>query len=294
MKITEQEPYRSFLGSKKSPETVRTYASILRIAREELGKEVHEATDEELEKFILNCRDIRKMSSVTLGTYKAGIGSFFKYLVKHKIRKDDPSVLAREIDTGKRSKVNPKALTEEQRQKVLDALVWDGGLKDYQMSLAVLFGFKQGFRRFEIAKVEWDHINWDDRELFVLGKGAKEATVRMSKELYDRLKDYRMLVDKAKVDSRWVLFNIGNPSKHQNKEVVASWYRAIGKRCGLDAKAHFTTHSGRHVFCTTLHEKGVADMTAIQMTRHESVEMLKRYSRVFKKEVNSEFDRAID
>lgn len=293
--LTQQEPYLSFLASKKSETTREAYANDLFLIRRFIGKEVHEATDSDLEAYILDCRS-RKLGGATIGRYKACMGSFFKYLVVHKIKESNPSLIAREIDTGNKGRINPKALNEADRQKVLNALEWEGGIHDYQMSLAVFFGMKLGFRRFEIAKVEWSHINWDEKEIYVLGKGAKECVVNIPKSLFEKLQDYKMLVDKAGIDSRWLFFRNKcwgwelDANRHVTNETVASWFKIIGKRAGVK----WSSHVGRHIFCTTLNEKGVADLTAIQMSRHESVEMFKRYSKIEKKKIKSELNRAID
>lgn len=301
-KIINQSPYKEFLAP-KTEETRITYARILAMVRKRLGKEVNKAGEKELIGFFLNLR-ARGVKVTTQGTYKACLCSFFKHLATNKKRVSNPMlVVCEEIKTKNKDKTVRKALTLAQRQQVYDCLIW-GGIHDYQMSLAILFGFKVGLRRFEIAKVQWDDIDFQEEELTVIGKGAKKATVPLSKMMIEKLKDFRMLVDKAGIDTRWVFYKSDcgtgpskgqvDPSKHLTKFSVWYWFHQIGKRAGLPKDAHFSTHSGRRVFCTTLHEKGVDDLTAIKLTRHEDVGVYNGYVRIDKEPVKKALNSAVE
>ena len=276
-----------FIQDKLSDDTRKNYSGDLRRISEYLGKPIIECTPDELKAYIIMCRD-KPLSPVTIGRYKASLASYFKWLMVNEKMKSDPSALARSIETGKKSKINPKALNKENAKKVMDSLKWEDGIHEYQISLAVLFGFQLGFRRMEIAKAEWSHINWDDQEIFVLGKGNKEATVGIpdgQDDLLDRLKVYKMLTDKAKIDSRWIFYKKDNPSQRHQKHNIYKWYKIINKRCGFGKELRFSPHSGRHGFCTALNDAGIPILTAIKMSRHEKPDMFSRYARIDKKPV---------
>lgn len=282
-----------FIQDKLSDDTRKNYSGDLRRMAGIIGKPVINCNADELKGYIMACRD-KGLSPVTIGRYKATLASYFKWLVTNRHIENDPSLLARTLQTGKKSKINPKALDDKNKQKVLDSLVWDGGIHEYQISLAILFGFELGFRKMEIAKAEWSHIKWDEREIFVCGKGKKEATVNISKNLLQRLKDYRALTDYNKIDTRWIFYKKDNPIKHHCKDNVYKWYKIINKRCGFAKDLKFSTHSGRHQYCTTINDAGIAPLTAIKMTRHESVDMLRRYTRIEDKKVKDDYDKVFD
>lgn len=301
--IESQEPYASFLAT-KTEMTRLTYVGVLSLVRKHLGKEVHQASEKELIGFFLDDR-AKGIKVTTQQTRKAALCSFFKHLAITKKRVSNPMlVVCEEIKTTNKDKTVRKALTPAQREQVYNCLIWDGGIHDYQMSLAILFGFKVGLRRFEIAKVRRDDIDFQEEELTVIGKGAKKATVPLSKIMLEKLKDFFALVDKTGIDSPWVFYqsdcHVGpfkghtDPSKHFSKFTIGYWFKLIGKRAGLGEDVLFSSHDGRRIFCSTLHEKKVDDLTAIKMSRHESVDMFKKYVRIDKDKVKGELNRAIE
>lgn len=301
--IINQQPYQDFLAP-KTEETRITYARILAMIRKHLGKEVHQASENELIAFFLDLR-ARGIKSTTQHTYKATLCSFFKHLAISKKRVSNPMLfVTQEVKVSNKDKTVRKALTPVQREQVLNCLNWQGTLHDWQMSLAIGFGFKVGFRRFEIAKIEWKDIDFEKEEITVLGKGAKRAIVPLSKFMIGKLKDFRMLVDKAGIDTRWVFFcsdygygplkEEADPSKHFSKFTIGRWFKIIGKRAGLGEKVLFSSHDGRRIFCTTLHEKHVDDLIAIKMSRHEDVKVYKGYVRIDEDKIKGELNRAIE
>lgn len=292
-----RSPYREFIDSKNPNQTQEYYPKLLCQVRNVLGKELLMATEFDLEGFIRDCRD-RGVKGSTCGTYKAVISSFYKWALDHKLRPDNPSKLMLAFPTGARSGANPKALTIVQRKKVLDCLIWDGSINDYQMSLAILVGFYEGFRRFEIAKLQWEDVEFKNNRIKVFGKGRKPDGepdyVPLSDTLRKKLDDYKMLVDKAGVDSRWIFYHQENPNKPQRYQTVSNWFKIIGRRCGFDKSVKFSSHSGRHIFCTSLNEGKIVPIDAIKMTRHKSVDMYaSKYVKIEEAVTQSQYKKVI-
>lgn len=238
------------------------------------------------------------LADITLNNVKAAFFKFYRFLQTAKTskyhRSDDPSLPLREISL-KGHKANPKALTPDQREKVLKSLIWEGekcDIHQMQISLAVLIAFKTGLRRMEIAKLRWKDIDLQKKKFFSLRKGAKEFTGNISEILLEKLKEYQLFT--SSIETEWLFFNRENPKKHLIPRSIADFFKVIKKRCGFPKEVKFTTHVGRHVFCTTLWEKGVPDMEAIKMTGHESVGMYGRYCLIPDEEVKKQFNKAID
>ena len=288
--IINEPIYKEFLAKKgsNSAQTKAGYAQDLDLIRRTIKKEVYKATDADLEGFIYHCKD-KKLSRATIKRYMAAMASFFKYEITHKNRKDDPSVLARDIELGYPNQNKDRGITTEQRQEVFDSLRWDGGLHEYQVSLGVLFGFKVGLRVHEIAKIENSHIDLKKKEIFVLGKGGKEAWVPLTPTILAKLNDYSMLVDKEKIDSRWLFFKLTDPSKHYTRENIAKWFKIIEKRTGIK----MASHDGRRRFCSDLHDAGVPDFEGSQASRHGSIQQYKSYCKLPKAKVAQAVNKAI-
>jgi len=290
MKISDESPYKEFINSKKKETTRETYAYNLAMIRRELGKEVHKANKSELRDFILKCRD-KGLKGSTIQSYKAVLASFFKWEIQSGHREDDPSALARGIDTGVASKINPKALSQDEQQNIFDCLNWDT-IQEYQKSLAIYSSFKLGLRRFEIAKLRFSDANFETGMMKVVGKGRSEEEpdfVPMSEEYKKRFLEFKRMVEASGILTDWVFFKEGASDFHYHKWNIWNWHKTIGKRCGIALH----THRGRHSLCTRLNESEIALFTKQKISRHKSPEMLLRYTKIDNKDVIDAVHKAI-
>lgn len=295
-KIALEEPYADFIAARKSLDTKVAYAGELGRLRDATKIEPYAINDTELTAYFTALMK-KGLADVTLNRVKASFFKFYRFLQTAKTskyhRSDDPSLPLREISL-KGHKANPKALTKEQREQVLKSLIWEGekcDIHQMQISLAVFITFKTGLRRMEVAKLRWKDIDLKKKKFFSLRKGAKEFTGNISETLLEKLKEYQLFT--GSIDTEWVFFNRANPSKHLSRGSIYDFFVVIRKRCGFGPDVRFSTHSGRHIFCTELFENDVADQVAIKMSGHESIEMFKKYCRIQDEEVKAEFNRAI-
>ena len=273
-----------------------TYTAAMGYARKKIGKELTECTKFDFELFFKGLGDARKSVS-HCQILKSCLNGFFKHEISHDKRKDNPMALVMDLDVGVRTGAHPKALTIEQRKKVLSVLKWEGTLLEQKMALAILFGFYEGFRRFEIAKVIWDDIEWDKNRIRVWGKGRmgqEPDYVPLSTTLRKRLTKYLANVKKAGIESMWIFFLDTDPSRHLKKESVGDWYKKIGKLAGFDKSVVFSSHVGRHIFCTTLNEGGIDPVDAIKMSRHKDTSLyVTRYVKVEAQRTQDKFKSVI-
>ena len=291
-----ESPYKEYLALRKTEATRVTYTAAMGYARKKIGKELTECTKFDFELFFKELGDARKSVS-HCQILKSCLNGFYKHEVSHDKRKDNPMELVMEQQFGVKSGAHPKALNVEQRDKVLSVLKWDGTLFEQKMALAVLFGFREGFRRFEIAKCCWQDIEWERNRIRVWGKGRTGQDpdyVPLSAELRQRLTTYRANVQKAKIDSPWIFFLDTDPSRHLKKESVGDWYKKIGKLAGFDKSVVFSSHVGRHIFCTTLNEGGLAPIDAIKMSRHKTTGLYEeRYVKIREERTQEQFKSVI-
>ena len=265
-------------------------------ARKKIGKELTECTKFDFELFFKELGDARKSVS-HCQILKSCLNGFFKHEISHDHRTGNPMELVMELEVGVRTGAHPKALTTGQRKKVLSVLKWDGTLLEQKMALAVLFGFREGFRRFEIAKCCWEDIELGENRIRVWGKGRTGQDpdyVPLSAELKSRLTTYLANVKKAGIDSPWIFFHPDDPSRHLKKESVGDWYKKIGKLAGFDKSVVFSSHVGRHIFATSLNEGGIDPVDAIKMTRHKDTSLyVTRYVKVEEARTQEKFKSVI-
>ena len=287
-----ESPYKEYLDLRKTEATRVTYTAAMGYARKKIGKELTECTKFDFELFFKELGDARKSVS-HCQILKSCLNGFFKHEISHDHRTGNPMELVMDKKFGVKSGAHPKALNVEQREKVLSVLKWDGTLLEQKMALSILFGFREGFRRFEIAKCCWKDIEWDGNRIRVWGKGRTGEDpdyVTLSPELRGRLTAYLSNVKKEGIDSPWIFFHPDDPSRHLKKESVGDWYKKIGKLAGFDKSVVFSSHVGRHIFCTTLNEGGIDPVDAIKMSRHKDTSLyVTRYVKVEAKRIENKF-----
>lgn len=156
------------------------------------------------------------------------------------------------------------------------------GLRDY-LVLELLYG--TGMRRSELMALSWQQINWEAKEISIVGKGGKARIVPLHKTLLEDLKTYQALVQEtfgAVGSDQVVLTDKGKPvyAKFVYNKVkqYLSLVTTIKKR---------SPHVLRHSFATHLANNG-ADLNAIkellghsslaatQIYTHNSIEHLKK------------------
>lgn len=295
----EQEPYKGFLIAHQTNtgKTALYYRDVLKNCRKYIKKEVYDATADDLRGYLLY-RQKLGVAIVTLKTYKGVLQSFFNYLADEDGEFKRPENMmrkaAKRLNLKGGEKTKRKALNQDQRQKVLDAINWKGDIKEWQKGLAILFGFKQAFRKFEIAKVSWQDINFETNEITVLGKGNKERTIPLTGIIKERLLLFKAMMDGEGIESKWVFFCSYAPSNHWGDDWIYDAYKEMGRRAGFGKEVLFSTHDGRRIACTTLYEKGLTSMEAKEFSRHEQAATYEGYVGIEKSTIVSKVQKAID
>jgi integrase/recombinase XerC len=155
------------------------------------------------------------------------------------------------------------------------------GLRDYLM-LEILYG--TGMRRSELMALTWSAINWNRRQISVLGKGGKARLLPLNKELILTLEQYKASVAAhfEKIPEQILLTNKGKPL--YAKFVYNTVKRYLSLVTTIEKRS---PHVLRHSFATHLANNG-ADLNAIkellghsslaatQIYTHNSIEHLKQ------------------
>ncbi|MBA7465153.1 Tyrosine recombinase XerC [subsurface metagenome] len=125
----------------------------------------------------------------------------------------------------------------------------------------VIFGLNTGMRKSEILNLKWRDIK--DEEIAVKGKGGKRRTVPLNRATLE-------IISSQPRKGEWV-FDISN--RHQ-PNVLWRTVERIRKITGTD----FHFHLLRHVFTTSLVEKGVDFITIQELLGHSRLTMSLIYS----------------
>lgn len=156
------------------------------------------------------------------------------------------------------------------------------GLRDYLL-LELLYG--TGMRRSELMALSWEQINWEAKEISVVGKGEKTRILPLHKALIEDLKTYKKLLEETfgVLESNHVI------RTDKGKPVYAKFvYNKVKQYLSLVTTIKKRSpHVLRHSFATHLANNG-ADLNAIkellghsslaatQIYTHNSIEHLKK------------------
>ncbi|MFZ2602904.1 MAG: site-specific tyrosine recombinase XerD [Candidatus Omnitrophota bacterium] len=238
--------------------------------------------------FMLNQKD-KGISSSSISRRLAAIKSFYRFLVREKLLKSDPTSL---IDSPKLWKKIPETLSLNEVSALINSpdLRQTQGIRDKAI-LETLYA--TGMRVSEAGNLKIDNINMDIGFLRCIGKGNKERVIPLGKKAIVSLKRY-LEVSRPVLLKEW-------PHEVNKKENEYLFLNRFGKklsrqsiwkllqRYGLSAgiKKHIKPHILRHSFATHLLERG-ADLRSVQeMLGHANISTTQIYTHINKDRLKS-------
>jgi integrase/recombinase XerC len=229
----------------------------------------------------------RKVSKSSIARKLSSIRTFFKYLNRAGILKNNP---ARLVSTPRREKRLPAVLTADDTQRLMEA---PGRMtrENYETILrdrAVLETlYSTGIRASELAGINRDDLSRHERLLRIRGKGRKERIVPIGRTALSALDDY--LERKNRVTDNAAVFT-GPSGKRLTVRTVQRILENYRKKLGFQQKA--SPHTLRHSFATHLLESG-ADLRAIQeLLGHASLSTTQRYTHLNLDSLMETYDKA--
>ena len=255
MDIRNTEPFKGFLSFYESEGTIQSYSEDFRWLMECLKvrkKRVLNADSEDMRAYVLYLKE-RGLSDRSIRRRMASVSTLYKWLGSEERINKDPTLVFKKF---KLAKIKPtfKAPTAEERNKLMESLVWDDA--HYYQSLGCLLGYHGGLRIHEMAKLKPADIDWDNNVIVVLGKGQKERKVPMSSLLAEKLKPFGGFLIK----------------KTSLAYLIKKKFNELG--------IHGSPHSLRHGCATMLIEDGNELLTVGNILGHSSVETTKNYVRI--------------
>ncbi len=189
----------------------------------------------------------------------SSIRRFYRYLVREKLTKDDPTAL---IDAPKLGRPLPKSLTEEQVEKLLNVpdINTPRGLRDRAMLEAL---YATGLRVSELVNLLSMQVNLTEGVVRVVGKGDKERLVPLGEEAIKWINRYiaEGRPDLTKRKPTPVLFP-GNRGEALTRQAFWHNIKRYARAAGIQTA--LSPHTLRHAFATHLLNHG-ADLRVVQM-----------------------------
>lgn len=220
-----------------------------------------------------------KSSPATRARKISSLRIFFKYLsTKVKLIDNNP---AQDLETPKLEKRNPKYLSLEESEKLLDTIKAEdnrNSIRDY--AIITLF-LNCGIRLSELVNINIKDIDFSESKMNIIGKGNKERTICLNKACMKVINDYLLIRprDKVKFDSRDALFLSERKERISNRSVQDIVKKEL-KKAGLDTRK-YSVHKLRHTAATLMYQYGNVDIRALQeLLGHESISTTEIYTHV--------------
>lgn len=242
------------------------------LEREE--KDVREVELEDLQHFAAGLHDIgihpRSQCRIL-----SGVRSFFRFLQLDGYREDDPTELLESPQIGEHL---PEVLSPEEIDRLeasIDLSKWEGHRN--RAIIEVLFSC--GLRVSELVNLKLSNLYLDEEFVRVIGKGAKERLVPISKRAIDELGywfDDRCHMTIKPGEEDYVFLN--RRGAHLTRTMILIMIKRQAEAAGI--KKTISPHTLRHSFATALLEGG-ADLRVIQaLLGHESIGTTEIYTHI--------------
>ena len=255
---------------------LRTYVAWLRTQ----GRALDEVTEEDLSAFIASLRD-RELAPASVARTMVPVRALHRFLADEGGAPTDPGA---HLELPRVPKGLPKALTEEEVGRLLDAPVGDrpAVLRDRAM-LEVLYG--TGVRVSELVGLSIGDVDLDSALLRAFGKGSKERIVPIGVPAVRSLVAWfgpegrpRMAPAqwRRRGDAEAVFLNVrgGRLSRQGAWDVLRRYARLV------DLEGKLTPHVLRHSCATHMLDHG-ADIRAVQeLLGHASISTTQVYTLV--------------
>ncbi len=214
--------------------------------------------DQQQLKNYLQTRHESGLSSKSTSRFLSSLRSFCQYLLREKIRTDDP---VGQLQNPKEPQSIPKSLSESQVDDLLNAPNIDDPiqLRDKAM-LEVLYA--TGLRVTELVSLRLDQLSMQQGVVRVIGKGNKERLVPLGEEALDWLTTYFKQARSSLLKSE---SDIVFPSKRGVAMTRQTfWHRIKVYSQVANIQSDLSPHTLRHAFATHLLNHG-ADLRVVQM-----------------------------
>ena len=226
----------------------------------------------------------KKNKKTTIARKLSSIRSFCRYLIKHGMIQENPVDL---ILTPKQEKTIPVYLPVDDIFRLLDSI--KTGLRNRAI-FEVLYSC--GIRVSELTGLNVYDVDFNEKVVRVLGKGAKQRIVPIGKKALDAIEAYRQRLQEEtgiSTAKNAPLFLNKNKGRLTARS-VARILEKTARECGILTPV--SPHALRHTFATHMLDAG-ADLRVVQeLLGHKSLSTTQKYTHVSIDRLMEAYDKA--
>lgn len=216
----------------------------------------------------------RQYSKKTISRYISSLRTFFKYLYIEEIIDNNPMIL---VSNPKQDKKLPTFLYTNDLENLLSCPNLDTiyGIRD---SLILELLYSTGIRVSELVNIKLKDINFNDKQIKILGKGNKERYVLYGQVCSEKLTNYlnHSRSEFNTKNSEYLL--LGKNGTKLTTRFIEILLKKYQQQANIKVKV--TPHTLRHTFATHLLEGGADLKTVQELMGHESLSSTQVYTHI--------------
>lgn len=211
----------------------------------------------------------------------AGISAFYRFLQRRNKVEVNP---AHNLPLPKIPKRLPRFISIEGMRKLGTENLFTSDFKGNRDRLILELLYSTGMRRAEVSNLRDIDIQWERKEIKILGKGGKSRVIPISDSLFNLMTQYRKERDDLFQKGAETFFVTDKGRNVYTKFIYMVSTRYLGEVTSIENKG---PHLLRHTFATHLMSNGAdiqsvkallghSSLAATQVYMHNSVERLKK------------------
>lgn len=280
--IANEEYLRLFLDAKKiegcSERTLQYYGSTIGHLLAHIDTPLRRMGTEEIRTYLVNYQKRNNCSNVTVDNIRRNISSFFAWLEEEDCILKSPM---RRIHKIKTKVIVKETISDEHIEKLRDACA-------LKRDLAIIdLLYSTGMRVGELVNLNRNHVDLEQRECVVFGKGDKERRVYFDARTKLHLCEYL----NKRTDMNPALFvSLDAPHARLKISGVQIRLRSMGRRLNLP-RIH--PHKFRRTMATRAIEKGMPIEQVQKILGHAQIDTTMQYAIVNQNNVKFAHQRFI-
>lgn len=202
----------------------------------------------------------------------SAVRSFYRYALSRNLVRRDP---AHGLHGPKCGKPLPQFLREEEANRLFDGMEWGTDFNNVRTRTLLMVLYEAGLRRSELIGLDDASVDFDNRQIRVLGKRNKERVVPFGDELAAALRHYITVRDASVCRAGKAFFVEPDGQRISSGHVYRDVKNALSCVCTLKKRS---PHVLRHSFATAMLNNG-ADLESVQkLLGHEKLSTTEIYT----------------
>ena len=211
-------------------------------------------------------------SATSINRRLSSLRSFYRYALVRNLVSKDP---VRGITGPKRSKPLPQFLREAEMDRLLDDIPRGETYKEVRDYTIIMMFYQTGMRLGELIGLDDAHVDFDNKQVKVTGKGNKQRIIPFADELFGVLQNYLQLRNQE-VECKSAAFFLTD----KGERMARSGVRYIVKK-GLSKVSTLkkrSQHVLRHTFATAMLNNSAGLESVKKLLGHESLSTTEIYT----------------